>query len=63
MRIKDTEWNIYRRYSEFHQLHSELKQRDPGIGRLPFPKKKAVGKMVNRDFFFFSHRNEFEMKF
>ncbi|XP_041363151.1 sorting nexin-29-like [Gigantopelta aegis] len=44
IRIKDEEWNIYRRYREFHELHSKLKKVYPIVGRYEFPPKKNFGK-------------------
>mgnify|MGYP000859615256 CR=1 FL=1 len=35
------EWSVYRRYSQFHTLHQQLKARDPAIAKLRFPPKKG----------------------
>ena len=43
LRIKDDEWNIYRRYSDFHRLHQDLKTRDASVDTFGFPPKKRVG--------------------
>ncbi|XP_060527516.1 sorting nexin-29 isoform X2 [Cylas formicarius] len=36
------EWNIYRRYAQFHALHTDLKKLDPAIGTFDFPPKKTI---------------------
>lgn len=43
VRIKDEEWNVYRRYSEFYMLHKNLKKRFPSFSALEFPPKKTIG--------------------
>lgn len=43
LRIKEEEWNVYRRYSQFYALHKSLKERHPAIGGFEFPPKKALG--------------------
>ncbi|ELU12641.1 hypothetical protein CAPTEDRAFT_218941 [Capitella teleta] len=43
VRVRDDEWNIYRRYSEFHDLHSQLKKKHPSATSFEFPKKKTLG--------------------
>ncbi|XP_026313977.1 sorting nexin-13-like, partial [Hyposmocoma kahamanoa] len=41
-RLSDKElWHIYRRYSDFHELHSAIKDKWPELGNLPFPGKKT----------------------
>lgn len=52
VRIKDEEWNIYRRFSHFHNLHTKLKHKYPIVATIAFPKKKAIGNKVN--YFFLS---------
>ena len=44
VRIKDEEWNIYKRYSEFRDLHLHLKKQYPIINKYDFPPKKSIGK-------------------
>lgn len=34
-------WHIYRRYSDFHDLHCYIKDKWPELGQLPFPAKKT----------------------
>ena len=46
VRINDDEWNVYRRYSEFLDLHYFLQKQYPKIGSLFFPRKKAIGHKV-----------------
>lgn len=46
VRVKDEEWNVYRRYSQFYGLNKQLKKQYPLIRTLDFPPKKAIG---NRD--------------
>ena len=43
IRIRETEWNVFRRYSQFYQLHCSLKKKDPLISSFEFPPKKSVG--------------------
>ncbi|CAH0720669.1 unnamed protein product, partial [Brenthis ino] len=41
-RASDNEvWHIYRRYSDFYDLHSSIKEKWPELGHLPFPAKKT----------------------
>ncbi|XP_059179652.1 sorting nexin-29-like [Physella acuta] len=44
VRIRDEEWNVYRRYSQFLDLHMRLKKVYPIVGKYDFPPKKAIGK-------------------
>ncbi|CAF0886504.1 unnamed protein product [Brachionus calyciflorus] len=48
LRVKDEEWNIYRRFSHFYSMHSKLKQEYPAIGSISFPKKKTIGNKDNK---------------
>ena len=43
IRIRDIEWNIYKRYSQFYQLHSNLRKKDPIVNSFDFPPKKSIG--------------------
>ena len=43
LRIRDSEWNIYRRYSEFYALHRDLQKKDKLVAAFDFPPKKTVG--------------------
>ncbi|XP_022248128.1 sorting nexin-29-like isoform X3 [Limulus polyphemus] len=43
IRIKDEEWNIYRRYAQFYALHKALKRRNTIVNSFDFPPKKSVG--------------------
>lgn len=47
VRIRDEEWNIFRRYSQFLDLHTRLKKVYPIINKFDFPPKKSVGNKVN----------------
>ncbi|CAB3241984.1 unnamed protein product [Arctia plantaginis] len=41
-RLSDSEvWHIYRRYSDFYDLHTSVKEKWPELGNLPFPAKKT----------------------
>jgi len=44
IRIGDEEWNIYRRYSQFHRLHMLSSKAFQGVENLNFPPKKIIGK-------------------
>ncbi|KAG5865004.1 hypothetical protein JTB14_035943 [Gonioctena quinquepunctata] len=44
LRAGQDEWNIYRRYAQFHALHADLKKLDPIVGNYDFPPKKSIGK-------------------
>lgn len=46
VRIRDEEWNVYRRYSQFLDTHLRLKKVYPIVGKFDFPPKKAIGKKV-----------------
>ncbi|KAF6127353.1 sorting nexin 29 [Phyllostomus discolor] len=43
IRIKDDEWNVYRRYTEFRSLHHKLQNKYPQVRAYNFPPKKAIG--------------------
>ncbi|XP_075969356.1 sorting nexin-13-like [Anticarsia gemmatalis] len=41
-RLSDNEvWHIYRRYSDFYDLHTSIKDKWPELGNVPFPAKKT----------------------
>lgn len=44
VRIQDEEWNTYKRYNQFHQLHVKLKKLHPLTSKFEFPPKKTIGK-------------------
>ncbi|XP_052070160.1 sorting nexin-29-like [Mytilus californianus] len=44
VRIKDEEWNVYKRYSEFRDLHVHLRKKYPIVNKYEFPPKKTIGK-------------------
>jgi len=48
VRIRDIEWNIFRRYSQFYDLHKELRKKDPVVNSFEFPPKKTVGNKAER---------------
>jgi len=48
VRIRDVEWNIFRRYSQFYDLHKELRRKDPVLNAFEFPPKKSVGNKSER---------------
>ncbi|XP_067162589.1 sorting nexin-29 isoform X3 [Apteryx mantelli] len=43
IRIKDDEWNVYRRYAEFRSLHHKLQNKYQQVRTFNFPPKKAIG--------------------
>lgn len=43
IRIKEDEWNVYRRYSQFYTIHQILKKKYQQISALEFPPKKTIG--------------------
>ncbi|KZC06601.1 Sorting nexin-29, partial [Dufourea novaeangliae] len=55
VRIRDTEWNIYRRYAQFYALYRELKKHDTIITTFEFPPKKTIG---NKDAKFVEERRQ-----
>ncbi|XP_040297590.1 sorting nexin-29 [Bufo bufo] len=55
VRIKDYEWNIYRRYAEFRSLHHKLQSKYPHVRNFHFPPKKAIG---NKDAKFVEERRK-----
>ncbi|KAK2577049.1 hypothetical protein KPH14_005865 [Odynerus spinipes] len=55
IRIRDTEWNIYRRYAQFYALHKELIKHDAVITTYEFPPKKTIG---NKDAKFVEERRQ-----
>ncbi|VDI83214.1 sorting nexin-29 [Mytilus galloprovincialis] len=44
VRIKDEEWNVYKRYSQFRDLHLHLRKKYPIVNKYEFPPKKTIGK-------------------
>ena len=48
IRIRDTEWNVFKRYSQFYKLHSSLRKKDPIVNSLEFPPKKSLGNKSER---------------
>ncbi|KAM9305547.1 sorting nexin-29 [Gastrophryne carolinensis] len=55
IRIKDEEWNIYRRYTEFRSLHHKLQSKYSQVRNFHFPPKKAIG---NKDAKFVEERRK-----
>lgn len=55
VRIRDTEWNIYRRYAQFYTLYRELKKHDTIVTTFEFPPKKTIG---NKDAKFVEERRQ-----
>uniref|UniRef100_A0A2K5Q1G3 Sorting nexin 29 n=1 Tax=Cebus imitator TaxID=2715852 RepID=A0A2K5Q1G3_CEBIM len=55
IRIKDDEWNIYRRYTELRSLHHKLQNKYPQVRAYNFPPKKAIG---NKDAKFVEERRK-----
>ncbi|XP_071813089.1 sorting nexin-29-like isoform X4 [Apostichopus japonicus] len=55
VRIRDEEWNIYRRYSEFRELHLRMRKAYPIVNTFDFPPKKTVG---NKDAKFVESRRK-----
>ncbi|XP_072275090.1 sorting nexin-29 isoform X2 [Pyxicephalus adspersus] len=55
IRIKDDEWNIYKRYAEFRSLHHKLLSKYPHVRTIHFPPKKAIG---NKDAKFVEERRK-----
>ncbi|XP_053550468.1 sorting nexin-29 [Bombina bombina] len=55
IRIKDDEWNVYRRYAEFRSLHHKLQSKYPHVRTFHFPPKKAIG---NKDAKFVEERRK-----
>ncbi|XP_069192024.1 sorting nexin-29 [Procambarus clarkii] len=43
IRIRDDEWNVYRRFAQFYELHKQLKKREPIVKSFDFPQKKTFG--------------------
>ncbi|XP_070157473.1 sorting nexin-29 [Polyergus mexicanus] len=54
-RIRDVEWNIYRRYAQFYALYRELKKHDAIVTSFEFPPKKTIG---NKDAKFVEERRQ-----
>lgn len=48
LRVKEEEWNIFRRFSHFYSLYSGLKEKYPAIAGFSFPKKKTLGNKDNK---------------
>ncbi|XP_032896193.1 sorting nexin-29 [Amblyraja radiata] len=55
IRIKDDEWNVYRRYTEFRALHNRLRTKFLTVNTFHFPPKKAIG---NKDAKFVEERRK-----
>jgi len=48
VRIRDEEWNVYKRYKQFNDIHAAMKKKYPLTGKYEFPPKKSFGKKVCR---------------
>ncbi|XP_002130434.2 sorting nexin-29 [Ciona intestinalis] len=48
IRAGDDEWNVYRRYSEFHEFHLQIAKKFPVVETFNFPPKKLVGNKSRR---------------
>lgn len=46
IRVRSDEWNVYRRYTEFYELHCKLKKAFKSIKNLDFPPKRAFRRKV-----------------
>ncbi|XP_043685961.1 sorting nexin-29 [Vespula pensylvanica] len=55
IRIRDIEWNIYRRYAQFYEFHKELIKHDAIVTAYEFPPKKTIG---NKDAKFVEERRQ-----
>lgn len=55
IRIRDTEWNIYRRYAQFYALHKELIKHDAIVTTYEFPPKRTIR---NKDAKFVEERRQ-----
>ncbi|XP_072043891.1 sorting nexin-29-like isoform X1 [Amphiura filiformis] len=43
VRIKDEEWNVYKRYTQFRDFHLRLRKSHAVVHTFEFPPKKAIG--------------------
>lgn len=41
-------WHVYRRYSDFHDLHTKIKEKYPELSKLSFPGKKTFHNMERK---------------
>jgi len=48
VRIGEEEWNVYRRYSHFHELHIRLRKKFPVVDTFNFPPKRVMGNKGKR---------------
>lgn len=48
VKIGQEEWNVYHRYTNFRELHMQLKKCHQDIANYKFPPKKAIGKKDSR---------------
>lgn len=48
VRIKDDEWNVYRRYSQFFEMHKTLRRKFSVVDSFKFPPKKTLGNKDSR---------------
>ncbi|KAL9955431.1 hypothetical protein ACROYT_G036758 [Oculina patagonica] len=48
VRIKDDEWNVYRRYSQFFEMHKNLRRKFAVVDNFKFPPKKTLGNKDSR---------------
>lgn len=46
IRLKFSEWNVYRRYADFDRMHKELVKKDPAISQFRLPPKRKFGHKV-----------------
>ncbi|KAF7988973.1 hypothetical protein HCN44_007283 [Aphidius gifuensis] len=55
VRIRNSEWNLYRRYAQFYSLYKDLKKHDSVVTTFEFPPKKTIG---NKDAKFVEERRQ-----
>ncbi|XP_046863039.1 sorting nexin-29-like [Xenia sp. Carnegie-2017] len=55
IRIKDDEWNVYKRYSDFYALYKKTSKQFKPVAQFTFPAKKIIG---NRDVNFVETRRK-----
>uniref|UniRef100_H2ZLJ2 PX domain-containing protein n=1 Tax=Ciona savignyi TaxID=51511 RepID=H2ZLJ2_CIOSA len=48
IRAGEEEWNVYRRYSEFYELHMQIAKKFPIVETYNFPPKKVLGNKGRR---------------
>jgi sorting nexin-29 len=49
VKLKNEEWNVYRRFAEFYEFHKQLQRNLQEVNDFQFPPKKVINRKVSDD--------------